>query len=471
MGSVSLIVMQPGEVNSVRTTGIYCRAGCGGRPKESNTARYRSAVAAEAAGYRPCLQCRPDRQPRITLDAGSPPVVEHAMVLISEGFLDRHTEPQLAARVGHSARQLRRLFDQHLGASPALIAQSRRAHFARRLLDETDLPITEIAFSAGFGSLRQMNRVMRQIFHFTPGDLRRKRRIADRLVADGGTAVRIAYRPPFEFSRMLAYLAARAIPGVESIADGAYRRVTDTCGHPGAVEIGDAEDGKHLILVSHLPGLAGLVDDVARARRMFGIDTDLGPARHALRSDRHLGPLLVENPGVTVPGSWDRFETAIRIIVGQQISVAGASTITGRIASRYGQPVNGLEQWGLSTTFPTAATLADVDLDGCGLTDTRRSTIRGFSKAVADGTIDLHRVGGLASLIDDLCALPGIGPWTAHVIALRVHGHPDAFPDSDLAIRRKIETLADGAPAESITTPWQPHRALAAMLLWQGSVP
>lgn len=471
MGAVSLIELQPGEVNSVRTTGIYCRAGCGGRPKESNTARYPSAVAAEAAGYRACLQCRPERQPRITLDAGSPPVVEHAMVLISEGFLDRHTEPELAARIGQSGRQLRRLFDQHLGASPALIAQSRRAHFARRLLDETDLPITEIAFSAGFGSLRQMNRVMRQIFRFAPGDLRRKRRVADRLVADGGTAVRVAYRPPFDFARMLAYLAGRAIPGVESVADGVYRRVTDTCGHPGAVEIRDAGDLQHLVLTSHLPSLTGLVDDVARARRLVGIDADLAPARLALRSDRHLGPLLKENPGVTVPGSWDRFETAIRIIVGQQISVAGASTITGRIASRYGQPVDGLEQWGLTTTFPSAATLADVQLDGCGLTDTRRATIRGFSAAVADGTIDLHRVGDLTSLVDDLCALPGIGPWTAHVIALRVQGHSDAFPDSDLALHRKIETLADGAPPESITNAWQPHRALAAMLLWQGSVP
>src|SRR5688572_4587578 len=237
-------------VTAVRTTGIYCRAvGCPASPNKENMVDYSSAVAAEAAGYRPCLRCRPDRSPPVLNANGASGPIANALLLIGEGALDSSTEEELGCRVGLSARQLRRLFLEHVGATPAFVARSRRAHFARRLLDESDLSITDIAYAAGFRSVRQMNRVMVDTFRFSPSALREKRRERDRLTADGGLPLRAPYEQPFDLAAMLRFFGPRAISGVEAVEATSYRRTITTCGHPGAIEVSDADDGKHLVVL------------------------------------------------------------------------------------------------------------------------------------------------------------------------------------------------------------------------------
>src|SRR5919106_4755360 len=258
-------------ISAVMTTGIYCRAGCPASPHKRNVVRYSSPVAAEAAGYRPCLRCRPDRSPPTYANGITPSPVRNALLLISEGALDSSTEEELGRRVGLSARQLRRLFLEHVGATPSFVARSRRAHFARRLLDESDLSITDVSYAAGFRSVRQMNRVMLDTFRFTPSELREKRRERDRLVADGGLPLRVPYDKPFDFQAMLRFLGRRTVAGVETIDGTSYRRTITTCGHPGAIEISDAGDGKHLVVLAHLPTFNSLIDDISRVRRIFGL--------------------------------------------------------------------------------------------------------------------------------------------------------------------------------------------------------
>ena len=454
------------EVNAVFTTGIYCRAGCTGRSKPSNRAAYPSAVAAQAAGFRPCLLCRPDRRADVLIDGATPEVVRQALMLISDGFMDQNTAAALGGRIGISPRHLNRLFEDHIGATPALIAQSRRAHFARRLLDETDLTITDISSASGFRSIRQMNRVMRQVFRFTPSELRRKRRKADRLVVDGGLRLRIPTPSGFEFGAVLEYLAPRAIPGVESVVDGVYRRVTNTCGYPGVIEVSAGPDSSGLELVAHLPSFNGLLGDVARCRSLFGMEVDISGARDDLADDPLLAPLISSRPGLTVPGAWDRFETAIRIILGQQVTVRGASTLAGRITRELGIPVSGLGEIGLGFLFPSAHRLAEADLKEMGISRSRSLALRSFARVVDDGSLDLYDHSELPALLSRLQQLPGIGPWTANMLAMRVFGHMDAFPSTDLGLRNAVaKLLPPGAPTgeivEKTAQNWRPWRSLA----------
>ena len=456
------------EVNAVFTTGIYCRSGCSGRPKPANRAAYPSAVAAQAAGFRPCLVCRPDRRDDVLIDSATPEVVRQALLLIADGFMDNNTAAALGRRIGISPRHLNRLFEDHIGATPALIAQSRRAHFARRLLDETNLTISDISSASGFRSIRQMNRVVRQVFRFTPSELRRKRRKTDRLVVDGGLRLRIPTPSGFDFAAVLEYLAPRAIPGVESVVDGVYRRVTNTCGFPGVIEVsaGSGPGGPGLELIAHLPSFTGLLGDVARCRSLFGLDVDISQAREDLAGDPVLAPLVSSRPGLTLPGSWDRFETSIRIILGQQVTVRGASTLAGRIARELGIPVPGLKEIGLGFLFPSAHRLAEADIDEMGLPRARALAIHSFAVAVADGSLDLYDHSELPGLLVRLQQFPGIGPWTANMLAMRVFGHMDAFPSSDLGLRNAVANLAPpgstaGETVEKTAQHWRPWRALA----------
>lgn len=460
------------SLSAVRTTGIYCRPDCTARPLPRNVTQFRSNVAAEAAGYRPCLRCRPDRLPPF-VDAAAAGLVARALTLIAEGALDNESEDVLARRVGLSARHLRRLFQEQVGATPALVARSRRAHFMRRLLDETDLRVSDIAFAAGFSSVRQMNRVAADVFGFSPVTLREKRRNADRLVADGGLPLRIPYGGALRFDDLLAHRRPRAIPGVESVADGVYRRTISACGDPGVIEVSDNGDGRHLLVVAHLPTLQAMIDDVARCRRMFGLDR--APAEDTpLARDPLLGSLVRRRPGLRVPGPWDPFETAVRIILGQQVSVAGATTLAGRLVRAFGAPVRGLDAMGLSHVFPPAARLAGASLDrirAIGLPAARAASVRALARAYADERIVLDAGACLDELTDSVAALPGIGPWTAQMIALQA-GQPDAFPTGDLGLRRATarlmgrETPLAAPELEEIAEAWRPHRALAAMHLW-----
>lgn len=456
-------------VSAVVTTGIYCRPGCAARPLPGNVRPFPNPAAAEAAGFRACLRCRPYRD-EPALGWAGPELVCRGVQLLLEGALDGRTEAELGARLGVSARHLRRLFEDHLGATADQIARSRRAHFARRLLDDTDLAITDVAFAAGFGSVRQFNRAMRDIFRAAPGELRARRRVTDRLVADGGLTLRLVFQPPLPWAEMLAYFRARAVEGVEHVADGLYRRTVVIDGDPGVIEVASG-GADHLLMRAHLPHWEGLIHHVQRARQIFSLDADVAGAEARLAADPVVGPLVAARPGLRPPGGWDPFETGVRAIVGQQVSVGGATTLVARLVRRHGTPVPGLGPLGLTHTFPSPAALADADLGGLGFTTTRERALHSFARAVANGKLDLDRSRPLEQFVAGVTATDGVGPWTAQYLALRM-GEPDAFPGSDLGIRRALAAAlgrpVKGADAEALAARWRPYRAFAATHLCLG---
>jgi AraC family transcriptional regulator of adaptative response / DNA-3-methyladenine glycosylase II len=380
-----------------------------------------------------------------------------AVRMILDGALDNATEEELGQRLGVSPRHLRRLFTTELGVTPDGLARSARAHFARRLLDDTDLSMLEIALATGFGSVRQFNRACQEIFRDSPLRLRVRRRKADRLVADGGLALRLAFRGPLDWDGLVSYLAARSIPGVEHVSGQTYRRTIVVGGDPGVLELSPGGDD-HLLLVVHLPHWEGLVHLVARARRIANLDLDLDEPAAQLAGDPIVGPLIRARPGLRPPGAWDPFETGIRVILGQQVTIAGASTIAGRLVDRLGTPVEGLRALGLTHTFPSPTALAAADLDGLGLPGARQETIRAFARAVSEDAVRLDGSVGLDELIGSLTAIDGLGAWTANTLALRL-GERDAFPATDLGLRRALD-------APNLADRWRPWRALAAMHLW-----
>ncbi|QDU65484.1 DNA-3-methyladenine glycosylase 2 [Engelhardtia mirabilis] len=459
-------------LQGVTTTGIYCRAECAARPKRQNVRGLRSAAEGLAAGFRPCLVCRPDRLPNLGPKAPAVEVAQ-ALRLIAQGFLDSATTDQLAARVGYSPRQLARLFAEHVGASPDFLARAQRAHLARRLLDESDLTVTEIAFAAGFASLRTMNRVMAELFRFTPKELRAKRSRRDPLASvDGGLRLRLPFAGPLDGRRLIDYLAARAIPGVEQVDHACYRRTTSNCGAPGVVEVRDGGDGQHLELTLHLAAFGSILEQVGRVRALFALDRDSSAAEQTLRSDDVIGDLVRSAPGLRLPGAFDPFETAVRIIVGQQVSVAAASTVTGRLAERFGEAIDAPLPGGLRRLFPSPAALAEARTEELDMPRARARSLSAFARAVAEGHIDLEAMASLEQATTTLQALPGIGPWTAQLIAARVLGAPDAFPASDLGLRRtaarqlgRAADLSEGELRELADT-WRPHRTTAAAYLW-----
>lgn len=459
---------------AVRTTGIYCvPKGCPGRPHPQNVGQYALAAAAEAAGFRACLRCRPYRtsDPAGWLDG--PELVCRAVRLVVDGVLDGNAEAELAASLGVSGRHLRRLFVEHVGATPDQVARSRRAHFARRLLDDTDLTLTDVAFASGFGSVRQFNRAMHDVFRAPPRELRARRRHADRVVADGGLALRLPYRPPLDWAALAGFLRARAIPGVETVDGDTYRRTVMIDGQPGVLEVapgvGDGDGrGDHVVLTAHLPYWDGLIHVVQRVRRLFDLDADPEAVRQALAHDPLLADRVSARPGVRLPGAWDPFECGVRAIVGQQVSVAGATTLMGRIVERFGERVSGLSVMGLDHVFPPAAVLADADLTGIGMPAARARAVTAFAAAAAAGDVRLDGALDLDDLLGSLMTLPGIGPWTAHYLALRL-GERDAFPSGDLGLRRALAVdgeLPTEAAVAARAEAWRPWRAYAAVHLW-----
>lgn len=442
------------QVSAVLTTGIYCRPGCAARPQAEHVQTLPMAAAAEAAGYRACLRCRPYRSPQ-SMTWTSPELVCRAVRMILDGALDGATELDLGARLGVSGRHLRRLFLRHLGVTPDGLARSARTHFARRLLDDTDLSVLEIAFAAGFGSVRQLNRDCRQVFRMAPRELRSRRRATDRLVADGGLALRLPFERPLDWEAAVSYLAVRAIPGVEHVSGGAYRRTIVVGGHPGVLELqpGGAD---HLIARAHLPHWEELVHLVARARRIANLDFDPENAEGRLADDPELGPLLHARPGLRPPGTWDVFETGVRAIIGHGAKHATANTVTARVVERLGTPVAGLAQLGLTHTFPSPETVAKANLSELGLPPARARTIGAFARAVADDDVRLDGSVGLEPLVTSLTAIEGIEPPTAHYLALRL-GERDACPVPEDDSGRELHALADR---------WRPWRALAATHLW-----
>ncbi len=447
---------------AVTSTGIYCRPICPARtPAQRNVRFYPDAAAAEAAGFRPCKRCRPEASP------GSPDwdvrgdLVGRALRLIDEGVVDTDGVHGLAARLAVTERHLHRLFVAELGAAPLAVARSRRLRLARRLLVETGMPITDVAFAAGFGSVRQFNASMQETYGQAPSELRGSR------VRPPGLRLKLSLRPPYDGTALLEFLRHRAIPGVEEIGPETYARtVSITPPEPtsgGTVELIPRDD--HVLLTAEAPGaLRGVARLVARCRRLFDLDADPEAVAEALGPDPLLGPLIAKSPGLRVPGAFDGFELAVRAVLGQQVSVAGARTLAGRLVARTGEPLE-TPAGSLTHVFPSAAAVAVADLSGLGLTGARERTLRAVAEAVAGGDIDLDGGADPAETRARLLALPGIGPWTAEYIAMRALRDPDAFPATDLVLARILDH--HGVTAERAAA-WKPWRAYAALHLWRG---
>ncbi len=371
--------------SAVVTTGIYCRPGCGARPLAQNTRTFELAATAEAAGFRACHRCRPYR---VAGPVGSnpPEIVCEAVQLIIGGVLDNGgTEVALAAQVGMSPRHLRRLFLTHLGATPDQFARSRRAHFARRLLDDTDLTILDVAFAAGFGSLRQFNRTMHQVFKDSPASLRGRRHQADRLAADGGLALRLPVAPGYDWAAVRSFLAARAIPGVEVLDGDTYRRTITVAGSPGLLEVSPGGTlgpaGGYLLLRAHLPYWEGLIHIVERVARVLGTDADHAADVAAVRADPVLGALAATSPGSPVPGAWDPFEAGVSTILSGR---PGREQRLGKFVAQLGTPVHGLPI-GLTNTFPAVTTVTPAALAHVGLPDADAVAIALLAETLSAG--------------------------------------------------------------------------------------
>ena len=453
--------------SAVVTTGIYCRPGCGAKPLAENVRTFELAAEAEAAGFRACLRCRPYRVAG-PVGADAPELVCRAVQLIIAGALDTGTEAALGTRLAVSPRHLRRLFHDHLGVTPDQLARSRRAHFARRLLDDSELTVADVAFASGFGSLRQFNRDMKLVFRASPVELRNRRRRSDRLAADGGLLLRLPFAPPLNWDAMSAFLAERAVPGVESVRDGVYRRTVSLDGEAGVLEVRRGGED-HLLLRAHMPFWEGLIHIVDRVGRMFGVDADTAPAETALRDDPVLGPLVRARPGIRVPGAWGFFEIAVEAVLSQYCARARVRRQLAALVAVAGRPVPGLED-GLTHLFPSAETLVHADLTAAGLPPATAGTVRGFAAAVAEDETLLDAGASLADFTAALSALPGIGQSAAQQIALRL-GYADAFPGADRTICTTL--LANDILDDSLqlAAGWQPWRAFAASHLIAAGVP
>ncbi|MGI5269205.1 AlkA N-terminal domain-containing protein [Nonomuraea sp. CA-218870] len=438
---------------AVKTTRIYCRPICPARtPAARNVRFYRHAASAEAAGFRPCKRCRPELSPGDPGWDARGDLVGRALRLIDDGAADEDGVSGLARRLHITERHLHRLFVAELGAGPLAVARTRRLLLAKQLLTETALPVTDVAFAAGFGSVRQFNATMRETYGFPPSELRATAggpAPATGQGAPGAASLRLRLhrREPYDVAGVLTFLAARAIPGLETADEHAYSRAV-----PGGTITLTPRPG-HLALDVTVDDTRHLARVVARCRRLMDLDADPDAVRDVL-GRTSLGPLVAARPGLRVPGAFDGFELAVRAVVGQQISVAGARTLLGRLVERAGRD---------GRLFPTAAGLLDADLTGLGLTGRRVVTLKELATRVAGGLIDLDGGQEPAEAVKALLAVPGIGPWTAGYIALRALRDPDAWPTGDLVLDRRMAEL--GIPKDHLER-WRPWRAYAALHLW-----
>jgi AraC family transcriptional regulator of adaptative response / DNA-3-methyladenine glycosylase II len=446
---------------------VYCRSICPApTAKEKNCRYFPTAAAAAEAGFRPCLRCRPECSPGTKAWAGTSNTVSRALLLIGESGLKSGGIETLAERLGVGPRHLRRLFLKHLGAAPSSVAQTRRLHFAKKLIDETRLPMSQVAIAAGYGCVRRFNAAIQKTYRRTPTHIRKLARPG----AHAGQNLYVfslRYRPPYHWKGMLDFLERRAIPGVESVLGGVYRRTIEIGGKRGYFEVTHAEN--------HSLGVTVQFDDpsalffiVERIRAMFDLNADPGKIAQTLRRDSALAPLVRATPGIRLPGCWDPFELSIRAIVGQQISVRGASTITGRIAAKFGTLY--APSPGLTHIFPTPDVLSRADLTSLGLTKARAATIREFARAVRDGEIGFIGAIDFHEFLAKLTALPGVGAWTAQYIAMRALGEPDAFPTGDVALLR-VSGLSNHQALTARAEAWRPWRSYATLYLWSAHKP
>ncbi|TWI00970.1 DNA-3-methyladenine glycosylase II [Luteimonas cucumeris] len=458
---------------AVRSTGIYCRPVCPApTPKRHNITYYPTAAAAAAAGYRPCLRCRPELSPE-ALARGGEDVVQRALALVADGALQDASVDALAQRVGVGGRQLRRIFLAHTGATPLAVHTTRRLLLAKQLLTETALPVTQVALAAGFNSLRRFNAAFQEGCGMAPSAIRRQHGETP----GNALTLRLGYRPPLDFAAMLAFLAKRAIPGIERVGEDRYERVLGPIDAPAWICVTAHASRPELSLQISDVDPRAIPDIVRRVRRIFDLDADLQEVHAAFKGEPLLAKAVRRRPGLRVPGGWDGFEVAVRAVLGQQVSVAGATTLARRLVDAHGEPVSvahqTAEQTGLTRVFPTPQRLVDAPLESIGLPRSRAATLRSLARGVIDGRIDFDAGQRLDDFIARFTALPGIGPWTAQYVAMRALGHPDAFPAGDLVLQQVLggATSGDGQRLSERATdaraqPWRPWRAYAVLQLW-----
>ncbi|MBS1695846.1 MAG: DNA-3-methyladenine glycosylase 2 family protein [Actinobacteria bacterium] len=457
-------------VTAVLTTGIYCRPSCPVRPPFARNMRfYPTAAAAQAAGFRACKRCRPDASP------GSPEwnirgdVVARAMRLIADGTVDRDGVTGLASRLGYTTRQLERILGAEVGANPLALARAQRAQTARVLIETTELPFADVAFAAGFASIRQFNDTVRTVCDLTPTDLRRRARSrfgSQQAATAGVLSLRLPVRTPFSCEGVFGHLAASAIPGVEEVRDGAFRRTLRLPSGNGIVSLTPYPD--HVVCLLVLDDFRDLASAIARCRRLLDLDADPEAVVDALTVDPDLAELVAKAPGQRIPRTVDEAELAVRVVLGQQVSLKAARTHAARLSAAYGTPVTD-GHGGLTHVFPSVADLTTLDPGHLAVPNARRESLRALVGALADGDLGLDPGCDWDRARAQLLALPGIGPWSAEVIAMRGLGDPDAFPLTDLGLRTASKSL--GLPTDSRglaarSTAWRPWRAYATQHLW-----
>ncbi|MDX3348155.1 AlkA N-terminal domain-containing protein [Streptomyces sp. ME02-6979A] len=453
---------------AVLTTGIYCRPSCPVvPPKPGNMTFYPSAAACQQAGFRACKRCRPDTSP------GSPEwnrradLTARAMRLIADGVVDREGVPGLASRLGYSTRQVERQLLAELGAGPLALARAQRAQTARLLIETTPLPMADIAFAAGFSSIRTFNDTVREVYALSPSELRtRAPRNRPAATAPGALSLRLPFRAPLNPDNLFGHLAATAVPGVEEWRDGAYRRTLRLPYGHGIVALTPNPD--HIACRLTLSDLRDLTVAISRCRRLLDLDADPTAIDDQLRADPLLAPLVDKAPGRRVPRTVDEAEFAVRAVLGQQVSTAAARTHAARLVTAHGDPVDDPEG-GLTHLFPSTEALAAVDPEILAMPRTRRTTFTTLVAHLADGSVNPGVESDWAETRARLLALPGFGPWTADVIAMRALGDPDAFLPTDLGIRRAAAELGLPSTPAALTAraaAWRPWRAYAVQYLW-----
>jgi AraC family transcriptional regulator, regulatory protein of adaptative response / DNA-3-methyladenine glycosylase II len=451
---------------AVKTTGIFCRPICPAvTPKPENCTFFPTAAAAHQAGFRPCLRCRPELAPHLFAQVSTGTTVAKALQQIAAGALDDGSVEVLAQRLGVSDRHLRQLFAQHLGTSPTTIARTRRVLFAKQLIDETTLPMTDVAMAAGFASIRRFNDSIVQTYGRSPSQLRRSNE--DEPAAK--ITLKLPFHPPYPWTQMIQFLAARSTPGLEAVSQDRYQRTIALDGHHGFVEVCPVPQQHYLLAQIHFPKVSLLTPIVDRLRQLFDLNAPVDEISTHLQKDDLLQPLVAQNPGLRVPGHWDSFELAVRAILGQQVSVAAATTMAGRLVEAYGEPLQISEPTTLQRVYPRPEILATAELTGIGLTRPKAKAIAALATKVAEDPRFLTQFQSLDDAVEQLCQLPGIGEWTAQYIAMRSLREPDAFPASDLGLLRAMARLGEQVtPMEllNIAEAWRPWRAYGAMHLW-----
>lgn len=454
----------------VLTTGIYCRPVCPARtPLRQNLRFFRSAAAAQEAGFRPCLRCRPEAAPEHGAWRGTSRTVSRALALIERGELDGQgaAVERLASLLGVGERQLRRLFEEHLGASPIAVAQTRRVLLAKQLLHETTLPMREVAFAAGFGSVRRFNEMFRGLYGRPPGALR-PRGGAVRGRTPVPVTVRVRYRPPLEWERLREHLAERALEGVERVDANGYARVVREDGAFGSVEVTHLPQANSLAVTVRCASVRALPRIVSRVRWLFDLGADIDRIGAHLCMDPVLRRQVTRRPALRVAGGWDGFEVGVRAVLGQQVSIGAARALAERLVRLAGPPA--LVGTSLSRAFPTPEEVLAADLGKLGMPGARRAALHALARAALDDPTLFEARATSAESAERLRRVPGVGPWTAEYIALRAAREPDAFPAGDRALQRGYGILAGAEPTavelEELSARWRPWRAYAAAHLW-----